>query len=563
MLEYLVIKNFVIIKNLKLDFSPGLNIFTGETGAGKSIIVDALGLIAGDKVSSSVIGNFDSKTEVEGVINLSNIPKQLRKELELVLETFGLEAEEELIVRREISSQGKTKCFVNDKVVTLNVLKEISSLLLDIHGQNEHQKLLLPKNQLLAYDEFVGNEELFLEYKTQFLEFKNLKLQLEELNTNLLQKKQKVDLLKYQLEEIETAKLKLEDENLEEEFNNIKNSQKIINLISEIKYNLVGDNGLKTKLSYIEKQLTNLSNLLAENEKIFSFDTIYSEIENLEHKLLQYQKKFENYDYTTIDSLVDRIDLIKKLKRKYGKTIEEILSYAKNVKQEIEDIDLNEEKVKDLTSKIDNKLKNIINLAKELSEIRKKYISDFESKIESELKFLGLEKAKFKVNIETFPLEEGYLTETGVDEIKFYISTNPGSKFGELKEIISGGELSRIMLAIKTVLGKKEHTPVMVFDEIDSGLSGPMGNKVGQKLSELVSSNKQIFCVTHLPQLAVFADKHFVVTKFVKKNETYVEVNVLDEKTRVQEIARMLSDGDITDTSLEHAKKLIKESVKK
>jgi DNA repair protein RecN (Recombination protein N) len=259
--------------------------------------------------------------------------------------------------------------------------------------------------------------------------------------------------------------------------------------------------------------------------------------------------------------LVDRIDLIKKLKRKYGNTVEKILDYAKKIKEELDTIDFDEEQVKNLTDNVDKQLKNIIELSRELSETRRKNVSKFESRIKEELKFLGLEKSKFKVNLETLPLGENNLSETGIDKVEFYISTNPGSKMGKLNEIVSGGELSRIMLAIKTVLGKKEHTPIMIFDEIDAGLSGPMGHKVGKKLQEIVNSEKQVFCVTHLPQLAVFAQKHFLVTKSSKKNDTQVEVVVLDEKSRIKEIARMLSDGNITESSLEHSKRLLKESM--
>ncbi|MFQ3675335.1 MAG: DNA repair protein RecN, partial [Endomicrobiia bacterium] len=314
-----------------------------------------------------------------------------------------------------------------------------------------------------------------------------------------------------------------------------------------------------TKIGYVEKQLNNLCSLMSIDKDTAIIDELYSAVESLDQKLAKYKSKFENYNLENIDSLVDRIDLIKKLKRKYGKTVEEILSYATKIKQEIEKIDFSEEMVKNLTLEVDKRLKNVIKLSKELSEIRRSNISSFESKVEDELKFLGLEKAKFKINIETLPLEENSLTETGIDKLEFYISTNPGSKLGELSKIVSGGELSRIMLAIKTVLGKKEHTPIMIFDEIDAGLSGPMGNKVGQKLMELVSCKKQVFCITHLPQLAVFAEKHFVVTKTSKKNETQAEVVVLDDKTKTEEIARMLSDGKITQSSLEHAKKLIRE----
>ncbi len=560
MIEYLSIKNFVIIESLKLDFGFGLNIFTGETGAGKSIIVDAIGLLCGDKTNSSVIGPFGKNTEIEGMININLITKQLKEELKNVLENLGIYLNEEIIIRREINQQNKTKCFINDKMVTLNTLKEVASLLLDIHGQNEHQKLLLPKNHLLALDEFCDNEDLIKEYRNVFSGYKKLKSELEELTQILSEKKQKIDLLKHQLNEIENAKLTLEDEKLEDEFQNIKNSQKVINLIEEIKYNISGEAGIRSKIAYLEKQLNNLNNFLCEDEEVISVEELYAACENIEQKLVMYKNKFSKYDLENIDSLVDRIDLIKKLKRKYGNTVEQILTFAKNVRTELEKIDYNEEKVNNLTLNIDKQLQNVIEISKKLSESRKKHCKNFESRVEEELKYLGLEKAKFKVKIESLSYEEQSLTYNGVENVEFYISTNPGSDLAPLKDVVSGGELSRIMLAIKTVLGKKDSTPIMIFDEIDAGLSGPMGSKVGQKLRQIALENKQLFCITHLPQLSVFANKHFLVKKVLLKSGTKVIVNVLDDNMRVQEIARMLSDGKITETSLTHAKMLIKET---
>lgn len=558
MLNYLRIKNFVIIKDIELEFSKGLNVFTGETGAGKSIIIDAIGLVCGDKVQSDVVGSFGNKCEIEAVIDIGNVHKILKKELEKMFIEVGIEVENEIIIRREISEQNRTKCFVNDKLITLGMLKEISNLLLDIHGQNEHQKLLQQKNQLISLDEYADNESLLEEYWKWYNELRDLRTELEQTLDNLQQKKQHLDLLKYQLEEIRSANLTAEDEHLEEKIKSVKNSQKVVNLIEEIKCLLESDGGIKPKLFYLERQLNNLFEMISSKEKI-SLDEIYSALESLEQKLDLVKKDVSNFSLEEMDSLIDRVDLIKKLKRKYGSTVEEILSFANKVEEEIKSINYSEEKLEKLNEDIELALENVIVNANKLSDKRKSKVEEFSNRVNKELKFLGLEKAKFEVRIETLPSEEKNLTSFGKDKVEFYIATNPGIPAGPLKNVVSGGELSRIMLALKTVLGVKEYTPIMIFDEIDAGLSGPMGSKVGKKLKEMSEYGKQVFCITHLPQLAAFADRHFVVSKSSTKTKTEVEVSVLSRDSQIKEIARMLSDGEITNSSLEYAKKLIEQ----
>ncbi len=563
MLVYLELKNYIFIKEMKLEFTNGLNVFTGETGAGKSIIVDAINLVCGERINTSILGEFGDKTEIVAMFDFTTKKTNVIDEINEILTVSGVEFdtnEPQLIFRREIDSQNKSKYYINDKLVSLSILKKISDIILDVHGQNEHQKLLNPAYHLNVLDEFLGLNDIITSYRQKFYLWKQKIKELNEIKTNLEIQKQKLDLLKFQLQEIENAKLTIEDENLEEKLNKAKNAQKVLNLCAEIKYNLIGENGIKSKLKSIEKQLNNLSTLLDVKEPIFDLNKIYAEIENVETKIEEYKKNFFEFTPEIIDNLVDRVDLIKRLKRKYGTSIEEIKKYYEKIKNELAHIDLEEEKVTQLNSEINLLETELITLAKRLSNLRLEGKKSLEEKINQELKILGLPKAYFEVKITSSDKKIENITESGFDKIEFLISTNPEKSPMPLKEIVSGGELSRIMLAIKTVLGEKENTPIMIFDEIDSGVGGPMGYVIGKKLKQLAKSNKQIFCVTHLPQIAVFSDRHFFVTKNFIKNKTEIKVELLTKQQRIKEIARMISTGEVDQTALNHAKKMLQET---
>ncbi|MFN3550277.1 MAG: DNA repair protein RecN [Endomicrobiia bacterium] len=552
MLTYLEIKNYIFIKHLVLEFDKGLNIFTGETGAGKSIIIEAISLLAGEKILNSVVGNFDKKCEIVGIFDLDDYKKIYQK----FFKDLDIEFQKQIIIRREIDQQNRSKCFINDRLVSLTSLKNLSDLVIDIHGQNEHQKLLSPTYQILALDEFSDIDEEIEEYKNKYYLYKKKLQEKENLYNEILLNKQKIDLLKYQINEIEQAKLSYEDENIELEFEKAKSAQKVLNLCSDIKYNI---SEVKQKVSYIERNLENLQNLV--NEKIsFSFDNLYSEIDNIENLIEKYKNVFSIYTTEYIDMLVDRVDMIKKFKRKYGNTIKEIKSYYENIKQELATMEIKEDGLNNLEKEILQIEDELVKLAKRISEIRNKRSKILIEEINKEFCSLGLQKAKIDVRLETKEYVKENLSQNGFDKVEFFVSTNPGSPFASLKNIVSGGELSRIMLAIKTVLGKKENTPILIFDEIDSGVSGPMGFVIGKKLKQLSFKDKQIFCITHLPQIACFADKHFLVKKEQTKETTKINVDVVEDKTRVEEIARMLSGAKIDETSLQHARNLLKEA---
>ncbi len=552
MLIFLQIKNYIFIENLKLEFSS-FNIFTGETGAGKSIIVESISLLCGEKLSNPVVGPYSEKCELIGAFDIKNI----KEEIQEILSDTEIPLEDELLIRREIDKQNRSKFFINDILVSSNLVKLISDLIVDIHGQNQHQKLLTSSYQLSALDKFAGIEELVKNYKLNYNLLKKKQQQYENLKNQLQTKKQKMELLSYQINEIEQAKLTPEDEKLEEELQKAKNAQKVLNIISDIKFNLTE---ISQKLTNLEKLFSTLSSCTAENIDLASINEIHSNLENLETLLENYRRKYSTYTTEYIDSIIDRVDLIKKLKRKYGSTIEEIKNYYENAKKQLEDININEQQIETLQKEIEDLENILVDLGKKISKERIKAAKKFEELVNKEFTELGLQKAKLQIKIETALQDKNNLTSVGFDKVEFLVSTNPGSPFLPLKDVVSGGELSRIMLAIKTIFGQKENTPIMIFDEIDSGVGGPMGFIIGKKLKQLVLKNKQIFCITHLPQIASFAERHFFVKKQQAKDKTTISVEVLNQTRHIEEIARMLSGSKVDDISIKHAKNLIEEA---
>jgi len=554
MLTYLEVKNYIFLKHLILEFDEGLNIFVGETGAGKSIIIDSISYLCGEKISVPIVGNFSDKAEIIGIFDIKNCDEEIFS----VLKDAEIEPDEQIVVRREIDKQNKSKCFINDKLVSLSFVKKITSFLVDIHGQNEHQKLLSSDMQLSVLDRYAGLDDLIKNYKNFYNLYKKKLEEKENLENEIKNLQQKTDLLTYQINEIEQAKLTQEDEQLEEELQKAKNAKKVLDILSEIKFNI---SEIEQKTSTVQKLWQNLSQYInLQSEELFS--NTLSEIETLKEKIEEYKKTFSNYTPELIDNLVDRVDLIKKLKRKYGSSIEEIKNFYEQAKKQLQQISFNTENLQKLDQEISELENKIIDLAKEISKKRKIAAEELQQQINKEFLSLGLQKAVLEIKIETSQQTKEFLTSTGFDKVNFLVMMNPGSPFLLLKDVASGGELSRIMLAIKTVLGRKENTSVLVFDEVDTGIGGPMGFTVGKKLKLLSLKNKQLFCITHLPQIVCFADKVFLVSKHQTKDTTIINVEVLDEQRKIEQIARMLSGTKIDTSSIEHAKNLLKQAKK-
>lgn len=554
MLTYLEVKNYIFLKHLTLEFDKALNIFVGETGAGKSIIIDSISYLCGEKISVSIVGNFSDKTEIIGVFDIKNCDDEIFD----MLKEAEIEVDDQIIVRREVDKQNKSKCFINDKLVSLGLVKKLTSFLVDIHGQNEHQKLLSSETQLSVLDRYADLDDLIKDYKNLYSLYKKKLEEKEDLENEIKSLQQKTDLLKYQINEIEQAKLTAEDEQLEEELQKAKNAQKVLDVLSEIKFNI---SEVEQKIYNIQKLWQNLAQYInIENQEILS--NVFLEFDALKDKIEEYKKTFSNYTPEFVDSLVDRVDIIKKLKRKYGGSIEEIKNFCEQAKEQLQQIFLNTEFLQKLEQEITKLEDNLVNLAKDISDKRKKFALELQKQINKEFLSVGLQKAQIKIKLETSQQTKEFLTHSGFDKVQFLVMMNPGSPFLLLKDVASGGELSRIMLAIKTVLGKKEDTSVLVFDEIDSGIGGPMGFTVGKKLKLLSLKNKQLFCITHLPQIACFADKIFFVSKQQTKDTTIINVEVLDEEAKVEHIARLLSGAKVDSSSIEHAKNLLKQAKK-
>lgn len=544
MLQELIIKNLAIIDNLSISFKKGLIVLTGETGAGKSIIVDALGLALGERASSEILkygapeGSVQALFEIENIAIPEEVPVQ----------------ENSLILRRHITSQGKNRAYVNDTLVNLSTLQRIGMLLVDVHSQHEHQSILNRDTQLLLLDAFGGLESLRERYKKEFEETTALRDEIKNLQESLRFKEQRIDLLRYQINEILQARLRPdEEEHLRQEFSILKNASRLSEAVSSAYEDIYGaENSCLVRIS---KTLQRLRDLLSIDPQISEVVELLGEakplLEEASKALGRLREKY-NVDPERLDLVNERLDLIERLKKKYGNTIEDILSHLKAAQEELNTLELSDEKISELQKRLAEKESNLLRLAEELSEKRKVSAQLIEKAMSRELKEVGLEKAIFKINIKRH--EE--LRQNGIDDIEFEFSANPGEPPKSLARVTSGGELSRLMLCIKVILAEVDRIPVLIFDEIDAGIGGATAEKIAQRLKKL-SAHRQVLCITHLAQIASAADHHIKIEKIQKKDSVSVKVKLLSMEERYEEIARMLS-GKVTDASLRHARELLK-----
>ncbi len=549
MIQLLTIKNYALIEELNLEFDKELNILTGETGAGKSIILGALGLLLGERASANVIRQGAKRCEINGIF--------LTKDNQVVinfLKEQGLETNNELILRREIAAEG-SRCFVNSTPVPLSTLQVLGDLLVDIHGQHEHQALLRSVIQRNLLDNYGNLENLRKKISDLYKKYTTLREEQEKLFLSEQERNQKIDLYSFQVQEIENAHLHPEEETeLENEYLRLANAEKLSTWTNQILALLTQDEGAAlNRLQKIEKILSNLVNFdssLEPNLKNLTQE-VYT-LDDFARQIQGYQRKIE-YNPKKLEEIVERREIILKLKKKYGSTIKEILEYQKKIKEDLSKLTHSEEKKEEIEKDIQEVYTLLEAVAGELSEKRKKVAEKLSKETEKQLQELGMPKAKFIVSIKPKPEVDSM----GKDEIEFLISPNPGEGLRPLAKIASGGEMSRIMLALKTILAQADETPVLIFDEIDAGIGGPMGQTVGKKLGQL-SKSHQILCVTHLPQISAFAKEHFRVDKETHQGRTYTEVKRLNSEGKLEEIARML--GGEKSTARKHAQELIKQA---
>jgi DNA repair protein RecN (Recombination protein N) len=564
MLRSLYVRNYALIEEIEVEFESGLNIITGETGAGKSILIDALGLILGERASSEVVRKGADKTVVEGVFYVGG-----NKKIKKILEENDVEFSDELILRREVSAKGQSRCFANDTPIPLSVMKEIGNHLVDLHGQHEHQSLLRVETHIELLDDFGGLIGMVEEFRKELNKLESYYKELDDLKHREGLLKEKRELYEFQLREIEAINPQIgEVEELESELKLLENAEKLYEATSRLYSMLYGsETSIHDLLVIVRNQLEDLSAIDKRFqpfvEEARSAQVIIGEITNF---VQSYNSRIE-FNPERLEYIRERLHALNRLSKKYGGTIEKVIEYKDKIKRELEIAENFEEEIARIEKRIDEQIKVCSEIAERLSSKRREVAEGVSEAIVSVLKELGIENAQFEVKIENRPKRSGRcyvklgdesyeVTNRGIDFVEFYISTNIGEDLKPLVKVASGGEISRIMLALKSVLAKSERLPLLVFDEIDTGISGRIAQKVGQSLKNL-SKYHQIIAITHLPQIASFADTHFLAEKVIQDGRAVTRIRKLEIEERIKEIAKLMSGEEVTQASIESAKELM------
>jgi DNA repair protein RecN (Recombination protein N) len=563
MIQSLYIKDFALIDELDVSFQEGLNILTGQTGAGKSIIIGALNMILGERADTEVIRQGASKAIAEAIIEIGE-----NKEINELLEKNAVEVRPELILRREIRSSG-SRGFINDTPVTISVLKQVGNYLVDLHGQHDHQMLLKEENHRGVIDGFADVKPALKGYKESYQQMLNLQKELRSLQKRERELQEKVELYQFQVEELEDAELDPhEEEKLEEEINLLDNAEELDQKAGSIVE--MGDRdevNVMSLLNQIKLHLEDISHIEPE------FESYLEEISSARISIREtvqfaerYRSKIE-FNPNRLEKLRQRQNHLNSLQKKYHRSIPELIEYLDEIKKELslaENFDLEIEK---LEQDITNQAKELAKKAKALHKVRRKVGKQLSDQIEKELGKLGIPHANFEVRVDWMVTSEskGWITvdgqpvectENGCDDIRLYISTNKGEEPKPLAKIASGGEISRVMLALKSIIAREQSLPVMIFDEIDTGISGEISEKVGRTMRRL-SERCQIIAITHQPQIASQAHKHYKVQKVEEDGRTVSQIIPLDENEHITEVATLMSGEDITEAALESAQELI------
>lgn len=553
MLLSLSINNLAVFETGNINFHKGLNIITGETGSGKSIIIESVLLLLGMRANRNLIRKGQTKAIVEAVFDITNNDRLIEF---LIKNGFEIDEDNLLIISRELLSTGKSISRINNRMITLNNLKIVSSYLINIHGQFGHQSLLRKENHIKILDNLMFEEvlEIKKKYKNTYKYYKKLVRNIDELHNSFENKETRIEQLKYELDEINSADIKKGEENsLLKQIKKLSNIKEIKNSLEKVVVfindsetsainNIIASSKILTKIKDYDEELS------INNSKL---DIIIDNIQELLFNILNYTESLQ-VDKESINLIEERISLINRIKRKYGYTFEKIEEYKENCANELKfllDIDSN---IAKLNKEIDIVYKKLKLFSKKLTDIRKKSSYLLEKNIIQELNDLNMKNVNFKVSINS---TEDF-TEEGKDDIEFLISTNVGSDLDSVQKIVSGGEASRLMLAFKKIMSDIDLIPTIVFDEIDTGISGKTSQMAGIKM-KYISDNHQVICVTHSPQVASFADKHLLIEKNISKNNTYSIIKKLKDHERIQEIARLLSGINITEKSMNNAKELI------
>ncbi|XMB66516.1 DNA repair protein RecN [Mycoplasmatota bacterium zrk1] len=554
MLESIRIENFAIIDNTEINFKKGLTVLTGETGAGKTIIIDAIGLLLGERASLEMIRHGEKKAVIEGVFSFKN------NKIKDKLYEFGIECEDKIIILRQLLASGNSTLRVNGTSITLSVLREITKYLIDIHLQHDTHRLIDPSNYIEILDGLdnidLSNYKLNLEkYKKHIKVYNDLMNSNDEMN-------RQVDYLKYQLEELIDANLSVsEEEKLNEDEKKYKNFDKIYQNIKDAYTYLYDSNALQNIFSAKEKiaKLTEYSSDFKNSSE--SLENVYYELEEVINNL---NKNLDYLDFNPekLNMIQTRLNEINRLKRKYGKSVQELEKYLDELKTQINAYENKDKSIEEILSKIESSFTNLILEVKNIRNKRMQVARNLESQLTEHLKDLHLEKADFKVLFNEVDLSDklnsNIFNSDGIDTLDFLISTNTGEPLKPLNKTASGGEISRIMLALKTILLKSQKLSTIIFDEIDSGVSGSIAHSIAKKV-KLISNDTQVLLITHLPQVAAVADHHLFVSKHEMNGRTISKSIYLDKKEKIYEISKMLSNEKITNTAIQNAKELLNE----
>ncbi|MFD2672781.1 DNA repair protein RecN [Marinicrinis sediminis] len=555
MLVECTIKNLAVIESIHVRFYEGFHVITGETGAGKSMLIDALGLIAGGRASSEWVRYGEDRAEIECLFELP-----AHHTAWALLQEWGIDQAEcvQLVIRREITKQGKSISRINGQFVNLSMLKQLGQQIINIHGQHEHQSLLHTDQHIHLLDAFCDKriEKLKQKYTSLYDTYLATKRKLEELRQHSQQNLQMIDLFRFQVEEIQKAELKSgEDEWLQEEKQKLANAEKLVQSSSAAYESL---NGSRSALAEIQTAMQKVEGLIHVDEAKIrpiheQITSAYYQLEDAAFSLRDYRDSVE-FNPVRLDEIENRLASMQSLKRKYGATIDDILQHFTHIQEQLDQLEHKDERIHAFMIEMEEQEKELRLLAEDLTKLRTKGAHQLSKQVEQHLKDLQMGRTRFEVNMDR--KKDGALSKDGQDDVEFMISANPGEPVRPLSKIASGGEMSRIMLALKSIFADVDEVPVLIFDEVDTGVSGRAAQAIAEKMSRL-ASQCQVFSITHLPQVACMADVHYEIAKHVARERTFTEVKMLDTTQRIQELARMLGGVEVTETTEEHAKEML------
>ncbi|WP_145387882.1 DNA repair protein RecN [Staphylococcus capitis] len=552
MLQTLSIKQFAIIDKLEIQFSDGLTVLSGETGSGKSIIIDAIGQLIGMRASSDYVRHGEKKAIIEGIFDIDE-----SKDAISILEDLSIDIDEDfLLVKREIFSSGKSICRINNQIVTLQDLRKVMQELLDIHGQHETQSLLKQKYHLQLLDDYAEDQysDLLQQYKNIFNQYKEKRKELEDLESADQALLQRLDLMKFQFEELTEASLKEDEvEQLEVDIKRIQNSEKLSLALNNAHQVLTDENAIPDRLYELSNHLQSINDIVPEKyEKLKEdIDQFYYVLEDAKHDIYDEMANTE-FDEQVLNELESRMNLLNNLKRKYGKDVPELIAYQSKLENEINKIENYEQSSSQLREEINQLYQEVIDIGKALSKERRRVARELRDHIVSEIQNLQMKDANLEISFK--PLDEPNYE--GIEFVEFLISPNKGEPLKSLNKIASGGELSRIMLALKSIFVKSRGQTAILFDEVDSGVSGQAAQKMAEKMRD-IAQFIQVICISHLPQVASMSDHHLLISKASQDDRTTTQVKELLDDDRINEVARMISGASVTDLTRENAKEMI------